>query len=271
MQYTSCHSRAFSSVMALVMIWFLLTTTIWVFQLVLRELQDNRVLGQYIQTLAGAESAAELALLQIKQNGYGYYERHLFWENSSINHILAEDPGNPTQKDIEISYDINTKVTSYEGNLSPLWYDIIPLFYLTGSTDAIQVQAISDISLSSSSPALSDISWNIVWESGWISGNGLFDETTQISVKTLSASNSIISTQQNIETFLSWVSSWYLVLFNPRNSWNITYTLTSSDEFSTPRANIISRAKVGKYRQNVQTTLDNTQYLNTLKYAIYGR
>ncbi len=256
--------------MALIMVWFLLTTTIGVFQLVLRELQDNRVLGNYIQAAAGAEAWAELALLSIKQKGYGYYENYAFWENSSINHILALDPTDPSKKEAEISYDMNTRVDSYEGTLDPLGYDIIPLFYLTGSSD-VQVQKIGDINLSSLDSDLSELSWNIIGDTGGISGNGEFDDTTDITIKKLWWDNKIIYTDQNIGELLSDISSGYLILLNPSYTDTLTYTLSSSDFFSTPRATIISRGRVWSHRQNIRTTLDNTQYLNTLKYALYGK
>lgn len=254
------------------MIGFLLTTTIGVFQLVLRELQDNRVLWNYIRATAWAESGAELALLTIKQNGYGYYESYSLESGNTLNHILALDPQNPTAQDIEISYDINTKVTSYEWSIPPLGYDIIPLFYLTGATDSISVEKISDISLSSSDSSIDVLSWNILWDTGWVSWNGLFDSTTSITIKTLWSDNSIdVIENEDIGYFLSSISSGYLILFHPWWTQNITYTLSSSDPFSTPRANIISQGQVGKHRQNMQTDLDNTQYLNTLKHALYGR
>ncbi|MCH2188222.1 hypothetical protein MK079_00130 [Candidatus Gracilibacteria bacterium] len=258
------HTSGFSSVLALVMIGFLLMATLGVFQLVLREMYDNRGLEYSFQAQAGAQSAGELALLAIKQKGYGYYEAHPFGGDSGVNHILAEDPNNPSKRDIEISFDLNTRINSYDGNLEALGYDILPLFYMTGSTPT--VFQIDDITLTS--PA--SISWNLLGSSGGGSGEGDFDTTTSLSNKTVSSQGEITKNTQTIGSFLSQNEPVYLILFNPTRS-PLSYRIESSDFFSPPEAYILTSAKKGDKQQNLRIYLDNTQYLNTLKYAIYGR
>lgn len=83
------------------------------------------------------------------------------------------------------------------------------------------------------------------------------------------------SDSESIESFLAsdTRSTNYLILFNPDASTDIDYRLyTDSDSefFTKPRTEIISSAQVGKYKQNFRTVVDNTEYLNVLKYSIFS-
>jgi hypothetical protein len=46
----------------------LLVLTTGIFNIILKELKDNRAIGDYIKAYAGAEAGRELALLKIKEN-----------------------------------------------------------------------------------------------------------------------------------------------------------------------------------------------------------
>ena len=51
-----------------------------------------------------------------------------------------------------------------------------------------------------------------------------------------------------------------------------TDLITSSTEFfSKPVWNITSSVTVWKYRQNISTSIDNTEFLNMLKYSIFSK
>ncbi|MCD5380930.1 hypothetical protein LR004_03290, partial [Candidatus Gracilibacteria bacterium] len=40
--------------------------------------------------------------------------------------------------------------------------------------------------------------------------------------------------------------------------------------FSKPVGNITSTVTVGKYKQNISTSINNTEFLNMLKYSLYS-
>ncbi len=61
--------------------------------------------------------------------------------------------------------------------------------------------------------------------------------------------------------------------FHLVNTWDseITYKIISSWwDFTKPETTIISSAEVWGYKQNLSTELDNTEFLNVLKYSIYS-
>ncbi|MDA9129457.1 hypothetical protein N9J72_03205, partial [Candidatus Gracilibacteria bacterium] len=72
--YTKTGNEGYSIITAIMMIGFLLVLTVSTFNLVLQELNDGKGRENYMKAYAGAEGAMELALLQIKQNGYGFFE-----------------------------------------------------------------------------------------------------------------------------------------------------------------------------------------------------
>jgi len=48
-------------------------------------------------------------------------------------------------------------------------------------------------------------------------------------------------------------------------------TSNNADEFLTkPKTNIISSWEIGSYKQNLETKMNNTEFLNILKYSIYS-
>lgn len=260
----------YSIIISLLIIWFLLVLTTGTFLLVLNEMKDNRGMGDYIKAYAWAESAQELALLKIKQNWYWYYEKvdHNI-NNNSI--YLASDNLDISnfhpRKDVFISYDIWSKVNSYNWYLGSLEYHIIPLFYID---ELLNENKLTWLNLSILDWVPSNLSWNIIWKNNWLSWN--WSSPTWIK-KSLNSSNSFTYWQEDINTFLSSSDTNYLVLFNTSNSIPITYKLSSLDSleyFSKPETEIISSAQVWWYRQNLSTKLDNTKFLNMLKYSIYS-
>ena len=258
----------YSVIIALFMVWFLLVLTTGILNLVLRELKDNRWRESYLKAYYWAEAWQELALLKIKENWYGYYDKiNHSKNNKSI--ILSKNPSSLSNfnwnEDVFISYDLNTKTSSYSWVLSPLWYDIIPLFYLTWSSSSIISKKVTDLELVLSSGNPNDLSWNIVSDTSWISWNWTFDKNTKW--KWRSASFSFI--EEEIGNFLSLDSNIdnYIILFNSNSSSNsdIKYSISSSKEFTKPKSTILSSAQIGSYKQNLETELDNTEYLNILR------
>lgn len=262
MRYSNSHS-GYSVIIALFVMSFLLVLTTWVFRLVLSELTLNRWEQWYIQAYAGATSARELALLHIKQNGYGDYD---FIEHSVNNRSVVLSEKNrdnfALNKDVFISYDLWYRVDSYKWSVSSFWYDIIPLF-----SDDISV---SDIDLDITSWDGDTLVWNILWDNSGLAGLWSFDGNTKAKSRTLDGIN-IDFWKPTIKEFLSREDNYYLIIFNSGND-IIDYTLESApwEYFTLPRTQIISSAQVGEYRQNLQTNFDNTEFLGILRYSIFS-
>jgi hypothetical protein len=259
----------YSIIFILLIIWFLLFLWVWIFSLILNDLKDNRAMWDYYKAYAWAESASELALLKIKENWYAYYDKvdHNV-NNRSI--LLANNPLNTWDfnwnKDVFISYDIWSKVNEYNWTLRPLEYDIVPLFYINDSWE----QKISNLIFSITSWTEKDLAWNIIWKDSWLSwvwANTLWTK------KTLNNNNEFNLISENINDFITSSDSNYFVLFNSWNSWDIKYSIKSSDSlkyFSKPKTSIISSAQVWNYKQNLNVDLNNTEFLNILKYSIFS-
>ncbi len=240
--------KGFSVIISLLIIWFLLVLTTGIYNLILRELYDNRDMWNAIKAYAGAEAAQELALLKIKEKGYGYSY------NIDNSFILGDR--------IALSYDLATKVNNYEWLISWLSYDIVPLFYIDESWE----QKVSSINLDVTYWIPDDLVWNLVSDSWWISW--IWNDSLWFK-KTLWSEEQLWLEYQGINSFLNENETVYMILFNSSN-WEIKYTLESDDYFSKPRTRVISSATVGGVKQNLWTTFDNTEYLNILKYSIYS-
>ena len=272
MQYQN--NKWFSVIISLLMVGFLLVVTVGVFNLVLRELHDNRGLGNYIKAFAGAEAAQELALLKIKQAWYEYYDRVDFDSNSvGLSNVLVDNLSYFLWgEDVIISYDLNTKTQLHTQVLDKLEYDIIPLFYLTGDMNTpTQEQVSTQLELSVPSGNENDLVWNIVGGAWGISGVGSFTQDANVDEKILDVNGEFSVVGRQVSEILSWGNNNYLILFN--SGWSsLEYNLVSggTEYFTKPRSEIVSSAKVWKYRQNLVTEVNNTQYLNILRYSIYS-
>lgn len=258
----------YSVIIILLIIWLLLFLWIWIFNLVLNDLKDNKAMWDYYKAYAWAESASELALLQIKKNWYAYYDRidHNL-NNRSI--LLANNPQDINQfkasSDIYISYDIASKVNEYEGDLDPLWYDIIPLFYI----DDIWEKKATEIDFSILLWDDADLAWNVIWKNDWIS----WIWTNLNWVKKSYSTDWLKYMEQNLNDFIANSETNYMVLLNSWNSWSIKYkikTKKSQEYISKPKTSILSSAQIWNYKQNLNVDLNNTEYLNMLKYSIYS-
>jgi len=252
------NKKWYSIIVAILVIGFLLVLSSWILNLVISELKDTSWETDYIKAFAAAEWASELALLKIKTDWYGVKDSILVWDPREK--ILWD-----SKKDTKINYDLNYTVLSYSGKIDSAWYDIIPLFY----TNEDWEHKVIDLELSSSSLSnISNLAWNIVSNNWWIVWSWAFNKDTIWYWKD--------SDQEYFEktvwNFL-FSNSWnYLMLFNIDESNPIEYSLKSRNGtyFTLPRADILSSAKLWKYKQNLQTHLDNTEFLWLLKYSLYS-
>lgn len=252
-RYNTTSREGYSIISAVLLVGFLLILTTSTLNLVLQELQDGRGLQWYISAYAGAEWALELALLDMKNKGYGYDD-----DTFQNKQTLWSGPKYP-----EISYEFNSKVESYSWSVRPLGIDIIPLF----SIDTIWRNAIDNIEFENPDGKLV---WNLVTQSGWTSGIWSFDMLTRVWEKTLNSwSDFVLNSSQRIQDILSWED--YLIVQNLDGSASSTYTLKGDGWwFTLPRAEVISSAQVWKYQQNLKTVVDNTEFLWVLRYSVYS-
>lgn len=258
----------YSGVLALLLIGFIMVLSIWILRLVLNEMKSNRAMWDYIKAYAWAESSQELALLDIKKKWYWYYSKI----ESDLNDksvLISKNPLNKSlyhpKNDVLISYDNDWKVNSYEWILYPLWYDIIPLFYIDDTGE----RKVNDIIFNVLTWTSEDLSWNVVWKINWISWNW----TSLNWIKKTYNPSWFLYEERTLNEFISTSDTNYLVLFNSWNSSNITYKISSSnllEFFTKPRLDIISSWEIWEYKQNLRTRVDNTEFLNILRYSIYS-
>ena len=264
------NNSGYSIVISLLMVGFLIVVTSWVFNLVLWELNDNRWRENYLKAFAAAEWAQELALLKIKEKGYGYYGTEAIKINDPI---LAEDPLDiRLAKDAIISYNLDSKTDSYTESLPALWYAIVPLFTLDDAEpsqpDFLQSDGTAGILSLLLEVPWDTLIWNLLSENGGMSWTWRFSELDTSIFSTASSVTPDYSVKDFINTNTRKLN--YLILFNSDPDNPVEYTLTSNREFTKPEATIISSAQVWKYKQNLSTTLDNTEFLNILRYSIYS-
>ena len=280
------NNKWYSIIISLLMVGFLLVLTTWIFDLVLREMYDNRGIWNYIKAFAWAESWQELALLKIKEKWYGIYDKidhdidTKIWSGTTDESIvLSQNPRDISQfkksNDVFISYDLRSKVDDYKWKLKPLWYDIIPLFYEDDETWIIhKVSEIDNFSIDIGFLWVpEDLVWNVISEESGISWT-----TDNLSwfIKTVDTNNHLYysDTADSINNFLSTTISEknYLILFNSNKDHDLSYSLKSDQTkpFTKPKTEIISSGQIWNYKQNLRTNINNTEYLNILKYSIYS-
>lgn len=259
----------YSVIISLLLVWFMLVLSIWIFRLILNEMKNNRAMWDYIRAYAWAESAQELALLEIKKYWY-WYDWKIDDDINDKSVLISENHLDKNlfhqMRDVLISYSNDWKVNSYEGVLTPLWYNILPLFYIDDSWE----HKVNNIAFQILSWTHNNLSWNIIWKNSWISWRG---ESLFWSEKTLNSRREFVYTQKNVSNFLPSSDTNYLILFNAWNSESITYKLSSVNTweyFTKPLLTIISTWEVWYYKQNLRTTIDNTELLNMLKYSIFS-
>lgn len=255
MRKTEKNKQWFSIIVAVFMIGFLLVLTTGVFNLVLREMKDNRWAENYLKAYAGAEWAMELGLLNIKENWYAT-DKDL-WKGEDAAKSLTFSWVYKQQSDPLITYKTEIEIQSLTGVTMTGWETVlIPLF-----SNNLWVKKPSFT-------ANTDIIWNIIWRGEWMSWSWNFDySTTQVYKK----NDWTYSSLESIESFLNTNTGSYLMLFNKWTPTTYDLRVWASELFSKPVWNITSSVTVGKYKQNISTSIDNTEFLNMLKYSVFSK
>ena len=260
------NKEGFSIIVAVFMVGFLLVLTTWVLNLVMRELIDNKWSENSLKAYAWAEWAMELGLLWIKENGYGFDES-LETGDSASESLTFTWTFNPLT-DPKILYDMDVKISEYYASWSlSLWTwstVLIPLFWL----DSTNTWSATQVTLSNLNYP-DDTLWNIIGDWQWMSWSWSFVQwDTQVYRK----NDGVYSSAESIQTFLWANTSSYLMLFNKSATHELEYKLSVLpwEFFSKPVWNITSTVTVWKYKQNISTSIDNTEFLNMLKYSLYS-
>lgn len=256
----------YTIILATLIIGFLLIFVWGILNLVIKELKDNRWETDYIKAYAAAEWAQELALLKIKEKWYWYYEKVEAKKSDSNAVILASDINNFNKaKDVLISYDLWSKTKTFSWTLKTAWDELFPLFVIKAdwTLDEIDKLNLKIIFWTSSNLwwTITSSDWNWIW---W---RWEFDFNTIWKWRDKNAN----FVNESIWDFLTDNSWSYLMLFSIDPNNEIKYELTSNKYFTKPRIDIISSAEIWGYKQNLKTTLDNTKFLNILKYSIFSK
>lgn len=255
----------YSVIIAILVIWFLLTLTSSILKLVLVELNDSKWVYTYLKTHYATAWAWELVMLKIKENWYGYYEKIDFNKSNPLSNILNTG----STKNPIISYDINSKVSKYDWELKPLSYDVLPLFYLENTSSWV----VMDMILSTYEWDNDSLSWNIITSNWWLSWVWWFTSLNEWFLKQLDSGWDFVIENKSIWAFLNENNNSlnYLILFNSSDTSTIKYNLDWNWRFfSKPRTDIAVSSKLWSYKQNISIKYDNTDYLGMLKYSIYN-
>lgn len=256
------NNKWFSIILSILMVWFMIVLTSGVFLLILWENKDTKQVESFFKAQAGAYGWLELALLKSKQYSYSY-------SDDKENLKLLCPWWNCENKDTKISYKIISTWTWIQNKImEPYAFAIIPLFSYEKNW-ILQESKDFELDVPDNS-----VTWNIVWFSWWISWIGGF--------------NSIWNTQNDmwnyrriiswnidyekipIKDFLTSSTNNYLILNNVTDN-TITYNINSKDyPITLDNTYIIASWENMWTKQNLQTTINTSEYLNLLKYSLYS-
>lgn len=255
-------NSGYTILVSLMIIGFLIVLTTWIFSLVLREMNDNRWAANYLKSYGWAEAGMELALLEIKKNWYWVYDK-------KVDLDILQTP----KSKIKFSYDLNSKTNSYDWNLTSFKQVVIPLFYLSWSVEEKLTNIELDITNNHIFLDSTKMAWNIVSENwDWIWWTSAIWNSVKWNGRDKNWFFIWNVTINGLWTnaFLNKYDKNYLIVINLDTTNNLNFNLRSSKYFTKPVSKIISSAQIGKYKQNLITTLDNTEFLSILKYSVFS-
>lgn len=280
----------FSVIMAILITAFLVILSAWVLLLVLQEQKNTRLVYNSIATYEWALWANELALLKIK-NHWEWFEDSV--ENIDDDSKLLGKNNNITNKDVQITYNIDNYSKEYEWTIKSWEYEIIPLYFdeweyiQTNSKNpniwSSDIKKTQDIKFTSSD----NITWNIIWnnddwETFWINWkwwkNSVVNSESIWNIKTSEDDSTNLwdwARKQDyweikISDFLSQYKQNYLIIYNPLEN-EVSYKLESDTWFANPRLKVIWSWKTGDFRQNIEFTENKNRYLDLIKYSLYNK
>ena len=287
-------SRAFSTIVAMLMTTFLLVLSMGMLHLMIQENSTSSAIYHGVVAYAGAEGALEYSLLKVKNHREGFTDAvSMTGTVDPDSAILASAPLDTTNlmvsRDVQISYTMATSGTAYTGSIDAGQSEIIPLFWDAGRP----MQVLShDPNTNTSTVTKTDtflvspqgaITWNIVGNDTngntfGLSGQGSASTTigdntsaavTSGTMKYLNQKEFNIQTM-TIQSFLATYTDCYLVLANPTDS-PVAYTITSDNGFAYPRMEIVASGRIADYRQNVDFVDRRSRIFDVLKYSLFNK
>lgn len=250
------NNQWYSTLLALLLVGFMLVLTTGVLGLVLSEYNDTKWMEKYLKSYASAESWVELALLEIKD----WVQKNTVNSSNPKAKIVGE------QNLITYAYD---GLTFDTGDVTIEWweYDLIPLFYIEWGIE----KQTRNIRLTWS---VTNLHWNIISNNKWISGKGWIWVSTVWSLKFLNWDKFWFQ-ETNVQDFVNDNNKSFIRIYNPNNS-AVTYkfsTSTPEDKFVRNNFEIYSNWNViwgwKSFKQNLKVDFEKSKYTNLLKYSIY--
>lgn len=242
--------------------------TTWILSLVIGEVKDTSGYSSYIKSYYWAEAWIDLWLLAYNDWSFNEYivsEENLAEDDNwkSLHYILGEDT--------PLTYDVDWYTDEVENvSIAPWKYHMVKLKDNNGNK-------VLDFDLNTDHTTPQDLKWNVIWTNWGITWEWEidWDNTTWISKSLINdADRNIWYTNKVVKNFLEETtnSENVLILFNSSSNSTIYYSITSADNsFQTAESEIIWSSKPRKtnYKQNLRVKIDNSEWVNFLKYSIY--
>ncbi len=264
-------------VLSLILVWFLLVLSVWIMRVILAEANDTYWMKNSLKAFYWAESSLELALLKLKLKWFGYntnLDKKTSWESA----VLVKDITKYKRNlDPLLSYKIDSIAETITWSIEAWNSQIFQLFYRTGSTDFSNNStkiSVSDIELKvtpedkfvwsiiSKNKSLNG-TWGITWGKKWF-----WKYSEEVGEK-----REIVFFESWTTEFLANNTGAYLKIQNFNSTGSINYKISWSwnqTKITWKYTTILASAKVGKYMQNIEMKIDNSEYLNIILYALRG-
>jgi len=242
----------YSTVLALLLVGFMIIITTGIFNLVMTEMKDTKGMTHYLQAYAWAEAGIELAMLDIKTNAW----------------LVDVNKWDPKSKILDYKTDVIYNFDWYTWEINKTWiwpWDYALVELLSAKNPTLKATSTSTWT---SQP----IMWNIVWEESWITWKwSSFYPHTDWKHKVLNSSKDFIFSTKTVNNFLS-TSVWnYLIVYNPNLfSIDINLKVASSEKIAKNNIGVKSSGISWNYKQNLVLDIDKSWYLNFLKYSIFS-
>jgi hypothetical protein len=271
------NKKASIVVLSLILVGFLLIISTWVMRIILTESNDSIWMKNSLKAFYWAESSLELALLKLKIKWFWFNSKlreEEKWESSIL--VLSWSNFNK-KREVLLSYEIDS-ITNFETWSLESWEsDIYQLFYLTWTNDfeenSIIEQKTSWIKLNITEWEEKNVSWSIISRSSWLNWTWSINNSSIWFWKKLNNQKlNFFST--GVTDFLNNNSWSYLIIQNFNTTEKIKYSLEwigSQKKFTWKFTTIKASWKIGKYKQNIEMKINNSKYLNIIKYVLLSK
>lgn len=253
------NNKWYSTIIALLTMWLMMSFTMWVFTMITRQLKDIKSLEMYNKAYLWAESGIELWLLTNKVNDYSTevnyipINNELWYWNTIFN---------------ECFYDINSSTNSLSWTI--IDFKVVPLFVaMNGMMWNYEKLNTSNLKLDLSSQ---NIAWNILSETSWLFWKWNIYENSKWTSKLNNNWATVYNENISISDYLSSNSNNFLILQNLENN-DIDFELTwiwNQNLFTKDNISITSECRINWYKQKIKVAINTAEIYEILKYSIYS-